>query len=296
MLTVAYCVAAAVTSDDSAELIVGHCTISNPSSTAGLNISCPEGAPLVVNGIDILARLMALEKQVSGGSGSTGGDGGSIIASLSPASPPPASPPPASPPPAFPPPVHADCRELYDGGEKRDGLYTVTPSGASAAIDTFCDMTRNGGGWSLVANTRDTTKSKRLTLHHERSPSLNTAGMYTYTWCSHPKHSPAPQPAPPLRTARWLPRVRVRRGVYPTGRSSSSRAVAEDYWPSRDRMARSFSSNIVRTTTTASSIRPQGRRLRSASAVAGISRGYSRTHKSPPPPTSRGTKASTHIK
>uniref|UniRef100_A0A7S3BSL9 Fibrinogen C-terminal domain-containing protein n=1 Tax=Haptolina ericina TaxID=156174 RepID=A0A7S3BSL9_9EUKA len=102
---------------------------------------------------------MVVGKQVSGGSGSTGGDGGSIIASLSPASPPPASPPPASPPPAFPPPVHADCRELYDGGEKRDGLYTVTPSGASAAIDTFCDMTRNGGGWSLVANTRDTTKT-----------------------------------------------------------------------------------------------------------------------------------------
>lgn len=40
-----------------------------------------------------------------------------------------------------------DCRYYYDIGQKTSGVYHVTPPGAHAGYDVYCDMVTDGGGW-----------------------------------------------------------------------------------------------------------------------------------------------------
>jgi hypothetical protein len=51
----------------------------------------------------------------------------------------------------------ASCKDLYDAGERADGLHTVTPDGTvgGATVEVVCDMTTAGGGWTLLVTTSD---------------------------------------------------------------------------------------------------------------------------------------------
>ncbi|XP_071836618.1 uncharacterized protein [Apostichopus japonicus] len=42
-----------------------------------------------------------------------------------------------------------DCYELYYSGTRRDGVYTIYPDGWSSGIQVYCEMERNGGGWTV---------------------------------------------------------------------------------------------------------------------------------------------------
>ncbi|AUP78131.1 fibrinogen-like YCDxxxxGGGW domain-containing protein [Flavivirga eckloniae] len=48
----------------------------------------------------------------------------------------------------------ANCLEYFNGGYKTDGIYTIDPDGigGNSPYDCYCDMTNNGGGWTLVFN------------------------------------------------------------------------------------------------------------------------------------------------
>nr|WP_052408569.1 fibrinogen-like YCDxxxxGGGW domain-containing protein [Nonlabens ulvanivorans] len=50
--------------------------------------------------------------------------------------------------------VQPNCLAYYNAGSTTDGVYTIDPDGAGVnpAYDCYCDMTNDGGGWTLVFN------------------------------------------------------------------------------------------------------------------------------------------------
>ena len=57
-----------------------------------------------------------------------------------------------------------------------NGVYRITPSGAGSAVNVYCDMTTNDGGWTLVSNNTDNGAGLDLKTKTISPTSLTTKG------------------------------------------------------------------------------------------------------------------------
>ncbi|XP_068727258.1 uncharacterized protein [Montipora capricornis] len=75
-------------------------------------------------------------------------------------------------------PVIHSCRRLLSLGRETgvqfpDGVYTINPDG-KGPVNTYCDMTRDGGGWTLLVTSHTNTwTANNLKERNTKQPTLN---------------------------------------------------------------------------------------------------------------------------
>ena len=73
---------------------------------------------------------------------------------------------------------------LMAGGSTGDGVYTIDPDGAGGnpPVDVYCDMTSDGGGWTLVGSTLDGTFNDEAAGYYSDLTTLSPTGAHTGIW------------------------------------------------------------------------------------------------------------------
>lgn len=76
--------------------------------------------------------------------------------------------------------VPGSCLQWQRAGATANGTYMIQPPGAAAPVSVLCDMTTDGGGWTLVQSTRTAGPLDQATTYHANlttlSPMAGVAG------------------------------------------------------------------------------------------------------------------------
>lgn len=74
--------------------------------------------------------------------------------------------------------VPKDCKEILKRGTTKSGIYKIKPEHSSKSIMVYCDMTTNGGGWTLIQNRFDGTEDFYLNYHDYKYGFGNIGGEF----------------------------------------------------------------------------------------------------------------------